>query len=285
MVCKNKAEWTSSLCEWASTAAVVCSGVYYCASSGIIQGLNTREFVLDSMLKLGFRYHSGRWGSTLFSGYRSKMGEQAGHVTIHPVLLTARFIRLGQGGLTQEAIKKHDAFQGIKEDDSHCMVDDEGTFGGTFKTFQTFASDWTSCSNISFNRLLKGFRSDSALHKEMLAVLAAITEVIKANGGKESITEYFAALMTTLDACETEESITAVMSLLGMGLKKVPENVLKLKFPETSKTFCDLLGKFAETENSVILRSLLGCLSVLLRAQELAIWNNSSTLQVFNSVL
>nr|CAD7457370.1 unnamed protein product [Timema tahoe] len=205
------------------------------------QGLNTREFVLDSMLKLSFRYHSGRWGSTLFSGYWSKMGEQAGHVTIV----------LGQGGLTQEAIKKHDAFQGIKEDDSHCMVDDE----------------------------------DSALHKEMLAVLAAITEVIKANGGKESITEYFAALMTTLDACETEESITAVMSLLGMGLKKVPENVLKLKFPETSKTFCDLLGKFAETENSVILRSLLGCLSVLLRAQELAIWNNSSTLQVFNSVL
>nr|CAD7435539.1 unnamed protein product [Timema monikensis] len=134
------------------------------------------------------------------------------------------------------------------------MVDDEGTFGGTFKTFQTFASDWTSCSNISFNRLLKGFHSDSALHKEMLAVLAAITEVIKANGGKESITEYFAALMTTLDACETEESITAVMSLLGMGLKNVPEN-------------------------------LLGCLSVLLRAQELAIWNNSSTLQVFNSVL
>nr|CAD7410246.1 unnamed protein product [Timema cristinae] len=192
---------------------------------------------------------------------------------------------LGQGGLTQEAIKKHDAFQGIKEDDSHCMVDDEGTFGGTFKTFQTFASDWTSCSNISFNRLLKGFRSDSALHKEMLAVLAAITEVIKANGGKESITEYFAALMTTLDACETEESITAVMSLLGMGLKKVPENVLKLKFPETSKTFCDLLGKFSESENGVILRSLLGCLSVLLRAQEFAIWNNSSTLQVFNSVL
>lgn len=29
----------------------------------------------------------------------------------------------------------------------------------------------------------------------MLAILAALTEVIKANGGKESSTEYFAALV------------------------------------------------------------------------------------------
>lgn len=44
-------------------------------------------------------------------------------------------------------------------------------------------------------RLLKNFRSDSAVHKELLAVLAAITEVIKERGGTESSTEYFAALV------------------------------------------------------------------------------------------
>lgn len=32
----------------------------------------------------------------------------------------------------------------------------------------------------------------------MLAVLAAVTEVIKANGGKETSTEYFGALVRTL---------------------------------------------------------------------------------------
>lgn len=45
-------------------------------------------------------------------------------------------------------------------------------------------------------RLLKNFSSNSYLHKEMLAILAALTEVIKANGGKESSTEYFAALVS-----------------------------------------------------------------------------------------
>nr|CAD7586449.1 unnamed protein product [Timema genevievae] len=252
-----------------------------------IQGLNTREFVLDSMLKLSFRYHSGRWGSTLFSGYRSKMGEQTGHVTIPEYgiiyfCFTQNYFRLHSPGRITDIMGKFRPR--AKGKGKRWPKGQSSSSNPETKKYREIAKSRFFQENLG-PRLLKGFRSDSALHKEMLAVLAAITEVIKANGGKESITEYFAALMTTLDACETEESITAVMSLLGMGLKKVPENVLKLKFPETSKTFCDLLGKFAETENSVILRSLLGCLSVLLRAQELAIWNNSSTLQVFNSVL
>lgn len=65
----------------------------------------------------------------------------------------------------------------------------------TYQTMQSFASEWTDCSNISYNRFLNVFRSDSALHKEMLSILAAITEVIKANGGAESPTEYFCALV------------------------------------------------------------------------------------------
>lgn len=44
-------------------------------------------------------------------------------------------------------------------------------------------------------RFLNRFTANSALHKEMLAVLAAITEVIKSNGGAETHTEYFGALV------------------------------------------------------------------------------------------
>ncbi|XP_067007465.2 RRP12-like protein [Anabrus simplex] len=192
---------------------------------------------------------------------------------------------LGQGNLTSDALKKFNAVFDTKNEANKEMSDEEMSFGGTFRTFQTFASDWSACSNVSFNRLLNGFRSDSALHKEMLAVLAAVTEVIKTNGGKETTTEYFAALMTTLDATETEDSVTAVVSLLGMGIKSVPQNVLQFKFSEASKTFMDILAKYANSDNNVILRSLIGCLSVLLRAQETAVWNSSSTLQVFDSVL
>lgn len=78
------------------------------------------------------------------------------------------------------------------------MEEDTETSIGTvssYQTMKTFASDWSDCTNMSFNRFLNVFRSDSALHKEMLAILAAITDVIKENGGTESATEYYCALV------------------------------------------------------------------------------------------
>jgi ribosomal RNA-processing protein 12 len=61
---------------------------------------------------------------------------------------------IGEGNLTSESLKKHNAFLGVGRRGSEESQDDDGdaTSGGTFKTFQTFASDWTECSNVSFNR-------------------------------------------------------------------------------------------------------------------------------------
>lgn len=64
------------------------------------------------------------------------------------------FYVTGEGNLTSEALKKHNAFLGGGRSGAEESQDDDGdaTYGGTFKTFQTFASDWTECSNVSFNR-------------------------------------------------------------------------------------------------------------------------------------
>ena len=68
--------------------------------------------------------------------------------------------------------------------------------------------------------------------QEMLAVLAAITEVIKAEGGKETETEYFAALMTTLEVSTDEASLAAVLRLLSLVIKRVPQPVLVSRFSQ-----------------------------------------------------
>ena len=50
-------------------------------------------------------------------------------------------------------LKKHNALQGIPSDDKIEVDETESTVGAsTFKTFDTFASDWSNCSNISFSR-------------------------------------------------------------------------------------------------------------------------------------
>lgn len=67
---------------------------------------------------------------------------------------------------------------------------------------------------------------------------------------------FFFLQMTTLEMTETEDSTAAVLSLLAMGIKTVPQEVLRVKFPEASKSFLDLLARFSEGENAVILRSV-----------------------------
>ncbi|XP_053617752.1 RRP12-like protein [Plodia interpunctella] len=219
---------------------------------------------------------------------------------------------LGNTGLTQKAVQKHEAMMTYGHSTGKPRSDAENELiiakefenmsvrtgedgsdteysrsmrSGTYKTFQTFASDWSQCSNISFGKLLNRFDSNNAIHKEMLAVLAAVTEVIKEQGGKESTTEYYAALMETLKASEGEESLVATLSLLSMGIKSVPQAVLRKEFSNSASIFMDILENNEETENGTLLRSAIGCLSVLLRAQEYALWGDSSTMKVYDSVL
>lgn len=85
-------------------------------------------------------------------------------------------IFLGSTGLTQQAVSKHDAMMTYshhkqKEAQSELTIAkefenmsvktlEEGSESeytasmksGTYKTFQTFASDWSQCSNISFSK-------------------------------------------------------------------------------------------------------------------------------------
>ncbi|XP_060843061.1 RRP12-like protein [Rhopalosiphum padi] len=198
----------------------------------------------------------------------------------------------GKSLLTQNKLKEHDnimnSYGSNKSKPDDVMSHTSAT---TYKTFETFASDWSSCTNPSFNRLLNNFSSNSYLHKEMLAILAALTEVIKANGGKETSTEYFAAIITTLQTTlsngqdDCEDSVTAMVSLLSMGMKCVPKEVLCTKFGPTTQTLLTTLAKFAESDNNNLLKSVFSCLSLLLRIQEKIVWSHSSTIQVYDAIL
>ncbi|XP_026668407.1 RRP12-like protein isoform X2 [Ceratina calcarata] len=194
-------------------------------------------------------------------------------------------IASGKPGITTSDLEKHDAIQGIEPQFEKLDLEENRSETSTENTVDTFATNYSNCSNVSFSRFLSHFQSNSLLHKEMLAVLSAVTEIIKQHGGSESSVEYFAALMSTLEAIEDDTSIAATLSLLGMGLKTVPKNILNAQFGAASKIFLDILAKYATSEDYLILRHCIHCLSLLLRAQELAAWSNASTMQVLDAVL
>ncbi|OWK07909.1 RRP12 [Cervus elaphus hippelaphus] len=197
----------------------------------------------------------------------------------------------GKSDLTVDAVKLHNELQsgslrlGKSEAPETAMEEEEVTPAFTEKSSGTFLSGLSDCTNVTFSKVQRFWESNSAAHKEICAVLAAVTEVIRSQGGKETETEYFAALMTTMEAVESTESLAAVAYLLNLVLKRVPSPVLIKKFSDTSKAFMDIMSAQAISGSTSALRWVLSCLATLLRKQDLEAWSFPVTLQVHHGLL
>lgn len=197
----------------------------------------------------------------------------------------------GKSNLTVDAVKLHNEMQsgslrlGKSEAPETVMEEEEVAPALTEKSSGTFLSGLSDCTNVTFSKVQRFWESNSAAHKEICAVLAAVTEVIRSQGGKETETEYFAALMTTMEAVESTESLAAVAYLLNLVLKRVPSPVLIRKFSDTSKAFMDIMSAQASSGSTSALRWVLSCLATLLRKQDLEAWGYPITLQVYQGLL
>ncbi|XP_040600408.1 RRP12-like protein [Mesocricetus auratus] len=196
----------------------------------------------------------------------------------------------GKSDLTVDAVKLHNELQSGtlslgKSQAPETAMDQDLEVPFSEKSSGTFLSGLSDCTNVTFSKVQRFWESNSAAHKEICAVLAAVTEVIRSQGGKETETEYFAALMTTMEAVESPESLAAVGYLLNLVLKRVPSPVLIKKFSDTSKAFMNIMSAQASSGSTSALRWVLSCLATLLRKQDLEAWGYPITLQVYHGLL
>uniref|UniRef100_A0A7N5JM73 Ribosomal RNA processing 12 homolog n=1 Tax=Ailuropoda melanoleuca TaxID=9646 RepID=A0A7N5JM73_AILME len=106
----------------------------------------------------------------------------------------------GKSDLTVDAVKLHNELQSGslrlgKSEAPETAMEEEEAPALTEKSSGTFLSGLSDCTNVTFSKVQRFWESNSAAHKEICAVLAAVTEVIRSQGGKETETEYFAALV------------------------------------------------------------------------------------------
>uniref|UniRef100_A0A452VAB1 Ribosomal RNA processing 12 homolog n=1 Tax=Ursus maritimus TaxID=29073 RepID=A0A452VAB1_URSMA len=190
----------------------------------------------------------------------------------------------GKSDLTVDAVKLHNELQSGslrlgKSEAPETAMEEEVAPALTEKSSGTFLSGLSDCTNVTFSKVQRFWESNSAAHKEICAVLAAVTEVIRSQGGKETETEYFAALMTTVEAVESPESVSLLPP------NSVPSPVLIKKFSDTSKAFMDIMSAQTNSGSTSALRWVLSCLATLLRKQDLEAWSYPVTLQVYHGLL
>uniref|UniRef100_A0A8D2DAC7 Ribosomal RNA processing 12 homolog n=1 Tax=Sciurus vulgaris TaxID=55149 RepID=A0A8D2DAC7_SCIVU len=106
----------------------------------------------------------------------------------------------GRSDLTVDAVKLHNELQSGslrlgKSEAPETAMEEDGELALTQKSSSTFLSGLSDCTNVTFSKVQRFWESNSAAHKEICAVLAAVTEVIRSQGGKETETEYFATLI------------------------------------------------------------------------------------------
>ncbi|KAM3719163.1 RRP12-like protein [Dirofilaria immitis] len=137
-------------------------------------------------------------------------------------------------------------------------------------------SQFTSCTNPTFDPVHRIWRSGSLLQKEVLAVLAAAAELIKDINATESDAEYFAAFLTIIEAIPAvdESKLAAAAYLLGLVAKKVDKNVLRKCF---SRAHQILETKLDKTQLDIALAKLIATFGTILHQQPASIWQSSSS--------
>ncbi|XP_019858475.1 PREDICTED: RRP12-like protein [Amphimedon queenslandica] len=179
----------------------------------------------------------------------------------------------GEGGsLTVDILASHDAVQ--TDDTAHQLLgEEEETREESLASSSAYSLIETS--NPIFGRVKRLWNSPLETHREVCAVLAAVSEVIKEKNGTESATEYFAALLTALEATDEEKAATAVIFLLSIVMEKLPAAVLQSQFGSISKALIDALTQHESSDSTSLLRSIVSCLVTLLSAQPSHVWSDS----------
>ncbi|KAK8775052.1 hypothetical protein V5799_010414 [Amblyomma americanum] len=125
------------------------------------------------------------------------------------------------------------------------------------ETNSTADTDCTFASVMTMNKLVNKWDRTPPVRKEMLAIYNATTEVIKANGGQRTDTEYFALLMATLEAVGTDVSRTSAAALFAIFANRVPAAVLRKKFSWITTLCIKFLQMYRDPVHIKLLQSVL----------------------------
>ncbi|PSC74246.1 ARM repeat superfamily [Micractinium conductrix] len=103
--------------------------------------------------------------------------------------------------------------------------------------------------------------------RQLVAILGAVSEVLKAQGLEVTPTAMFAALMASLEKPETlasGEVLAAMLHLLSLVLARVPNAILRSKFGAGSALLCSILE--AKQADTAVAKNAVPCLGQLLAA-------------------
>ncbi|GIL64267.1 hypothetical protein Vafri_18268 [Volvox africanus] len=127
-------------------------------------------------------------------------------------------------------------------------------------------------------------RSAQPESQQVVAVLRAITDVIRNEGLSPSPSSYFAAIMSALEQPSTQgsqQAVLAMLTLLAVVMPRLPNHVLRSRFANSATLVGGLLT--AHSGEAAMAKASLGCLAQVLAAADPTAW--LAAVPAFNQLL
>ncbi|XP_042866976.1 RRP12-like protein [Penaeus japonicus] len=192
----------------------------------------------------------------------------------------------GESNLTKEAVAQHEAaLSNVSEQMENLGITPED-LQSAGKSCKTFATNFTTCTIPAFEKFFRDFNVSSEQHTRMLAIHAAAQEYMKESGMPETSTSYFCALMISLEGIsDSEEDVSATLSLMAKVIRRVQVDVLRARFSYFAKSLDLIISQYQESGNGSLLINALGSMSVLLRAQQRDQWSYPYTNNLLQKIM
>ncbi|CDW55336.1 NUC173 domain containing protein [Trichuris trichiura] len=146
--------------------------------------------------------------------------------------------------------------------------------------------DALNCSRRAKEKIFNVCRIDTEFGEKAIAALMAASKAITEANGRLEALEYFASLCTMLTGCENDAaSVASILFLLKVLLPSVQPSILVNRFSQLSELLYVTLSKFAHAQSKAVVKQAVVCLGLLLKVQPDHVWESSSTVRMFDSIL
>jgi ribosomal RNA-processing protein 12 len=186
--------------------------------------------------------------------------------------------------LTAEALARLHSTQEQLDRDGDVDLETSSS-AGTTSAASSSALTLIETSHPVFGTVRKLWNSPTESHRVICAVLAAVSDVVRSQDGRNTETEYYGALMSVLESCDDEKSVAAICYLLCLLMPSLPSEVLQVKYSTSCKILTKQLTRHETSSSTALLKSLVRALGLLLEAQPPSVWSDSHCQKVFQNIL
>lgn len=142
--------------------------------------------------------------------------------------------------------------------------------GGSRKTVASFASVWSQCTNASLDEFFQNWDPKLDTHKDALAVIAGLSQIMTNEGTEQSDEQYAKTLFDIIASPETpKEVLTGALLALTFVMRKMSQEKIIQNFDSFYPILKNLMETHHTSKRKTLVKSLLRCFACLTKAHPL----------------